>query len=337
MGGNAVSNSNRMNMKTYINLFTQVNHLLSVYYPNAVTYLPRGIREKSSHGDIDILVNYPTKYISKNTIKDIFDCNYVHVNDKTYSFGYELNDSSVYQVDLVFLKSQSLNWDMFKTFFDVGDLGNLMGKTAYWHDLSYGYQGLRYKVYTKNKDQKLGKKVLISDDPKTVFEILGYDIKRFREGFQTYEDVFEYVLSSPYVTRETFLPSSLNASQRHRDAKRDMYSKFLNYLETRDGLSDSYIDVDMKERIQHITGVKLDSIIQERRDFHKLHKKASRIFNGRTVMEHDPSIKGKRLGQGMSLFNNYFDSDEIRVNWIIENGEEKALELFMNLFNNQNL
>ena len=336
MGGNAIPQSERMNIHTYVNLYTQVDYLLSVHYSNTVTYLPRGIREKSSHGDIDILVNYPTKYISKNVIKDIFDCDFVHVNDKTYSFGYELN-GSVYQVDLVFLKSQSLNWNMFKTFFDIGDLGNLMGKTAYWHDLSYGYQGLRYKVYTENKDQKLGKKVLISDNPRNVFEILGYDIERFREGFQTYEDVFEYVRSSPYVTHKTFLPSSLNASQRHRDAKRDMYAKFLSYLETVDDLSDSYIDVDMKERIQQITGVDLDSIIQERRDFHKLHKKASRIFNGRTVMNHDPSIKGKRLGKGMSLFRDHFESDEKRIKWIIKHGEDKAFELFMNLFNNQNL
>jgi hypothetical protein len=172
-----------------------------------------------------------------------------------------------------------------------------MGKVARYHRYKLGFQGLRLPYWRDlDRSQKLGEYVL-TRDPEEALEFLGYDYERHRDGFETFNKMFEYAMSSDLAVPQCFMKSQLTASQRQRDSKRDVYQQFMKWLEgqrpyefirrpsyrrAREIAADNFPDVKAK-------------IARDKKSF-KQQEAASQVFNGGHLHQQF-GLEGKEIGE----------------------------------------
>ncbi len=331
MGGNALKNTEtyRAGPQKYLNIYSQVICRLSSEYPNLIHYLPRQHRSKPDHGDIDILLRSDTvPNLGPDKIKSLFNPNEIHSNGGVYSF-----DVYNFQVDLV--KKPLKYWKCSKVFFDIGGLGNLSGKIARRMRFKWGFQGLRYMAfYGDNRSVKLGEFV-VSKNPRKVFEFLGFDFNRFLEGFETKEEMFDYVIQSENFSIDAFLPENLTADQRHRDTKRQSYQDFMNYLE-KNAPNKRMERPSHKEAIEmaeeFFLGCKLREKIEAAKERYEKKQRANEIFNGNILID-EFGLTGKKLGEAIGRLKNKYENDEEYRSHILDVGREAMLDEFAEVNN----
>ncbi len=326
MGGNALKNieTYRAGPQKYMNVYNQVICRLSNEYPDLVHYLPRQNRSKSDHGDIDIFLRSDTvPNLGPEKIKSLFNPNEIYSNGGVYSF-----DLWQFQVDLV--KQNHENWQCAKVFYDQSGLGNLSGKVARRMRFKWGFQGLRYMAfYEDNRSVKLGEFV-VSKNPRQVFKFLGFDFDRFLEGFETQEEMFDYVIQSENFSIDAFLPENLTADQRHRDTKRQSYHDFMNYLE--ENAPNKRMErpsheeaVEMAE--EFFSECKLRDKISVAKEKYEKKQRANDIFNGNVLID-EFGITGKSLGGAIDRLKDKYDSEEAYHSHILDVGREVMLDEF---------
>lgn len=191
--------------------------------------------DKESHGDIDVVVNKMTileksAIISADPDRKKVLLNYLRengykakVNSSVVSFLFE----NKVQVDLIFTKPDLYNYSV--AYFSYQDLGGLLGRISRGLNLKHGSNGLSYVLYNEDKTRKLNEYTLNLDHDKTL-EILGLSVERFKEGFKSLEDIFEYVVTSKYFGTKPFILSENGSKDRHRDQKRNTFIKFDQYV-----------------------------------------------------------------------------------------------------------
>lgn len=284
----------------------------------------RPYNTKETHGDMDVLIKKGT--VDKWDLVDSFDYQDRYNNGDVVSLDWTSEWRKPFQLDLVFMREEW--WDMAKAFFAYNDLGNLMGKTARWLGLKYGFQGLRATHYSENRSVKLGEKTL-STNPKKVFETLGFKWDRFQQGFETLEDVFEYVVESEFFNKAAFMPENLTADQRHRDTKRKTYVSWMDYLqdvsdsENQERPTKKYVTT----RVNNMLGVDLKTWKDRLDAEYEQTKKAREVFNGNVVMENF-NLHGKELGQALSSFKEQFETTNEFHEYLLDVGREQALADF---------
>lgn len=193
------------------------------------------IREKQDFGDIDIIVvdNRPRderKHNNNSPIKIIHDniekfgiTDELFINNSPFaSILYE----GRYQVDFISADSDAAEYT--QAYLSHNDLGNLLGRQIKRFNITHGMDGLWYDHYINNKAHRT--RFLLSQDPYQILRILGLDIEKFKNGFDTYEEMFDYVQSSKYFNPEIFKFENLNNRNRVRDKKRKVYNQFLQYI-----------------------------------------------------------------------------------------------------------
>ena len=185
------------------------------------------VREKESHGDLDILVERH-KDISVHDITTIL------LNE-----GFKVSQNSThiisfllltFQVDLIFIDSDSI--DYARNYFSWNDLGNLIGRISKQVGLQHGHDGLYY--IQRSDDTRVLKKHKLSTDYLDILTILELDIPKFKQGFDTYVEMFQWVSASPYFIPSLFSFENLNNRNRVRDRKRVIYNMFLNWISTQE-------------------------------------------------------------------------------------------------------
>jgi hypothetical protein len=250
-------------------------------------------RNKESFGDMDILVLNDRSNMVKNAesiIREKFNPKDVVKNSSVISF-----DHQELQIDLIFTPVS--NWETSQVFFAYNDLGNLMGKIFHRFGLKYGFDGLKY-VYRIDNDRVLDE-IVISKNMPLVFSFLGLSWERFEQGFDNLEDIFDYVISSPYFNPESFKLENLNAINRRRNNRRKVYNQFVDYVKDMEPKYDFYDNRD-----SYIPQIALffpeANLLQRIADLHKLEqrKKANHAkFNGSLIMERFPELSGPNLGK----------------------------------------
>lgn len=193
------------------------------------------IREKKDFGDIDIIViddrdpetialnnNSPMKIVLDNIHKfGITDELFIN-NNPFASILYE----SKYQVDFITVKPEEAAYT--QAYLSHNDLGNLLGRQIKRFNVTHGMDGLWYDHYMNDRAHRT--RFLLSRDPYEILRILGLDVEKFKNGFDTYEEMFDYVQSSKYFNPEIFKFENLNNRNRVRDKKRKVYNQFLQYI-----------------------------------------------------------------------------------------------------------
>lgn len=281
MGGNIWKDtSTRLEKQDYLALVKEIKDLFSQYGRDNF-FDTKFVEEKSSFGDLDILV--------PSSLKDAVS-NYISYLD--YPINYNGDVISIlyknFQIDFIFIPDNSFEYS--KHYFSWNDLGNFIGRVAKSLGFKHGHLGLQYK-------QMKGDRVLfnhvLSTNYYDILNILELDVSVFDKGFKTFNEMFEWVSSSPYFDSSLFMFSNLNNRNRVRDKKRKIYNMFLSFLESRDPIfpTKRYTLENILQTFpwleNRLASVNLEEEIREH---------VSNKFNGNLVLKLIPDINDLDIG-----------------------------------------
>eukprot|EP00743_Colponemidia_sp_Colp-15_P006294 GILK01006772.1.p1 GENE.GILK01006772.1~~GILK01006772.1.p1 ORF type:complete len:395 (-),score=83.00 GILK01006772.1:218-1246(-) len=194
--------------------------------------VPSTIGQKEDYGDLDVVVAVDDNEAVLAALKDIeleFKSKEVYHNGPVHSFEFR-----EFQVDLILVPRAE--YLMHLNYLSYGDLGGMVGRFANKQGMKFGGSGLQLQIRTDSRDPTTTHTLLhLSQDFHAILDFLGFDSKRFHNGFECELDVFEFVSTSRLFAPSLFL--SLNHDYRRRSVKRPMFIRFMKYLEERGLLS----------------------------------------------------------------------------------------------------
>ena len=333
MGGNLLKNwdlpDKRLNVKDYERLKHEVVNRLELDIRRRLTISPYdyitydhkigvapAVRNKESHGDLDIIIGLDQNLTAPTT--DWAACHQAHNNTADYiemRFGYAPHiNSNVYsfpydgfQVDITFVPLEEYRGSINYT--SWGDLGNIMGCTYQKLGLHYGHNGLQLWVRQGMFDDNIPwsdadhiyGKVTATRNTAEIFRIGDFDYDHWKLGFDTEEQVFEFVSASSYFDPAMFQINNLNHTNRTRNRKRGRYMRFLEWLgkywsNYTPGFIPAKKDVSLyvQSTFPHVR-----TAVDEYRFKHTLSKAVSEKINGNVVKQLFPMLSGKDVGAVM--------------------------------------
>jgi len=282
--------------------------------------------EKDSFGDVDVLVEMTHPEAAENILKNVAH-NEVVRNGTVISFDINGN----FQCDLI--KVPTEDWDFAKAFYAYNDLGLILGRMARRLGFTYGFDGLKYKVYSEDKTTKLGE-IFLSKNPKEAFELFELDWTEFEKGFNNMDEVFDYVFKSRFATQKIFERNFQNSANRRRDAKRPSLELIENYVEKNKDripydVDESFLDGVLDMLNQKFPKAKLKYTIWKMNKEYEREKEAAEIFSGADAMECVKGLEGAELGKMLNGFKScYTDFTGLRL----REGKEKMKELFRSYY-----
>lgn len=312
MGGNALKNchTRRYEASEYYVLEKAVLAKLMAAFPERKIAPIKAYAEKPSFGDMDIL--FQSDNITFDVIAFLqseFTPAEIVKNDNVYSFEYRQ-----LQVDLILTPDSEFETSL--KYYSYNDVGNLLGRIAHPMGLKFGHRGLSYawRMGTYMFDD-----VVIERDWKVILPTLGYSYERWANGFKNITDIYEFVISSRYFSRDIFLLHNRNHASRVRDAKRPTYTGFLKWLETRS--SDELPDYPRKEDKAEW----LPYLFEQLPNFKGLYEqtqarfeaslRANERFNGEVVAKIS-GLEKQDLGKLMHRIREEFGSKEKIKEWV---------------------
>lgn len=256
MGGNALKTvetvrlSKKHAMQVWSTLRIVLNAvLLETNIQDSQIRAVKSYTEKHEFGDLDILI--PVSYLQQHgKVKvlqqiavlygnvpmvdngTVFTLDEVKLGKRVLSvkdvlsIGWPIQDKW-FQVDIIPIEDEI--FDFAENYFAFNDLGNLIGRIAHKFGLKFGHDGLWLPV--RDTDNQV-RQVKVSNDWEKSLTFLGFDCNKYAQGFDTLNDIFEFVVDSKYFQREIYPLEALNHKQRIRDRKRKTYNEFLKYLDT---------------------------------------------------------------------------------------------------------
>lgn len=220
MGGKALTDglTRRQTREEYFQKSFEVTTILNSQV-DLYSKLTKTYTQKDSFGDSDIIYFSPEP-LSKDDVEYLFqDSKEVKRNNTVISFEYK-----EMQVDLIWAHSDYF-WFCYE-YHGNHDLGNFIGKLAHKFGMKFGHDGLWLPI---RDDTQHVQDVLVTRDHRKAMEFLGFDYEVYRNGFNTPEEIFQYVTTSPYYNPDFYLLENNNTISKMRDKKRPSYNAFLKF------------------------------------------------------------------------------------------------------------
>lgn len=309
MGGRALKKTftRRYSRVEFDKVSKELINILEKTFVKAET--PLFFRNKETFGDIDIIVN---KEISEHSryheinvreyIQETFKPNEIFHNGNAYSFDYK-----EVQVDMIMVESE--DFDSNYHYLAYNDLGNFIGRLAQILGLKYGQEGLFYYHYSDNGGTKT--KIIVSKDYKKIFEFLNLDYNKWLEGFDTLEEIFEYVTTSSLFNPDKFQLDELNKINRDRNLKRASYMSFLEYIKDKNP-HENYDEQTFNLLRENVVPM-IDNIFPEaniRLEIAQIEYEEAkrnlvkRKFSGTTIIK-EFGLTGAEIGESLKKFREY--------------------------------
>jgi len=286
-------------------------------------------RHKESFGDADVLclIDKPININIREWLIKTFNSKEVFHNGNCYSFEYH-----EFQVDFILVGKE--DWETSKVYYSYNDLFNFVGKIAHQYNLKFGADGLKFVYYHEGK--KLGK-IYLTKDHHEALTFLGFDPVRYDQGFDTLEEVFEYVVKSKYFNPWIFDLENSNKINRDRDKKRASYNAFIEYIKPYKETEKDVYYYFHKEREVYL-GLINYIFTHFFKEYNLLAKKeqerkaVSQKFNGDIIKEKF-NLTGKNLGDALKKFYATFQSNQSFNDYILANEQEAILINFKTINN----
>ena len=327
MGGNALNFQTRRveSAAEFRTLVEEVLHILTRELGWRAAPV-RWYHTKESFGDMDILVdsdtidpNWVDSVLEKFRPKDHFK------NGSCLSFDYK-----DVQVDLILAPAKGFNFSYY--YFAWNDLGNFVGRTAHRLGFKFGHDGLWYVLRDPKDYSRVIKEILVTQDFDLAVNFLGYRSQPFKNGFDTPNDIYQFVTTSPYFDPRQFLLVNRSYAARVRDKKRKMYTGMLEFI--RQNYPEIPEDCDPLpiDRNEHLVRAFNDFPEFKERynstmsEFH-LECKLKEKFNGKFVGKLF-GIQGKELGECMAQMRQTIENYDLRQ-FIIDLDERQVKDFFI--------
>lgn len=333
MGGNALKDTKtrRYQKEEFIKYANQINDDWPAIFNRRVEVI-RWYGNKETFGDIDVIMERVKGIDIIPVLDESIGFDEIRKNGDIISINYNKD----LQCDIIMVPPEE--FDFARVFYSYNDLGLLIGRMVRPLRLTYGFDSLCVKLFSDDHSAKLGK-IVLSKDPKKVYESLGLDFSKWEAGFLDLVDVFEFVSASPFFYIDIFSDSLQNSVARHRDSKRKNLRIFQEWLDKNRS--------KFKEGFRRFTEEELFDFCDEyypevgiRKEFEGLRRRyrniqeASLKFNGNLIMERYPELQGKKLGEVVSEFK-YFSTGngdpEVFLEFLLKTDQETIFKLF-NLF-----
>lgn len=323
MGGNALSyDAVRLAKADYVRMAESCTATLQAVYPGKRVHAIEAYRAKETFGDLDILIENAgfDPFVAARGL----NATEVVRNGPVTSIGVRVRpdepicEGNVFQVDFITIAPEA--FDYAKDYFSFNDQGNLVGRLFHAAGLSHRHDGLYY--YFRDGDYKF-REILLTKDYAQALRFMGYSPDAFQAGFETLEDMFEFVASSEFFDSDIFLLENRNAQSRIRDRKRPSYTAFLKWCEVTQGLPEYSYSKDKKQwhaRIEAFFPGFLAEYAQGERDLAELREVKSK-FNGGLVSEWT-GLAGKELGQVMAAWRKKFESAQAMHGFVLSQEQE---------------
>lgn len=276
--------------------------------------------KKPDHGDMDILMMVRENF--NINVREALNALYpieIASNDSTYSF-----DFSEFQIDLTLVPEK--HWESTKFWMDYDPSSNLLGKLFHKFALKYRPEGLYFPY--RSEGGRAMKDILITTDFRKMMTFMGLDPEQKYNGFDTLEQIFDWIISSKYFNPELFQFENLNQTDRKRNRKRPTFNKFLEYIKDVKFESEGYSFEKNKEIYREFIDksfpeAKLLATIAELEEQDKNNQTIIAKFNGSLVMEWT-GLKDKELGKclmryradRMEIFLKEKTADEIKSDFL---------------------
>ena len=288
---------------------------------NTEVYVAPSYHTKETFGDIDILISDNGFLCDINMfIRGIFGTENIHTNGNVHSFVYD-----EIQIDLI--RISHMYFEFAKTWFAYDPLPNLMGKVAHKFGLKYGFNGL-VMPYRGSSGLHV-RDIMISRDNRKIFEFLGFDYDAYLRGFETMQDVFDYVANSKYFVPENFLMENLNHIDRKRTTHRPSYQEFLKFINSEVERGRKWDFQFLPEKDMYVPHINIQfpeaNLYAEIKNCIDADARVRRIaekFNGDMVKSAFPELSGEKLGEYIRGFRSHvsmiqrtlgFDGDDNRL------------------------
>lgn len=328
MGGK-LFNAPRINQKDYEHLIIFCKDKFASI--GRETLFPESFLEKKEHGDLDVIVCGPV--VPKDELKRLFELEDGQISQNTSVISIFLLNK--YQIDFAFHSQE--NFVSAYSYCRNGDCSNLLGRLAHHIGLSVGYDGLSYHVNLSDCD-RLGK-VSISRDFEKIISFLGLDFTPWKIGFKNPEELFEWIVKSPYFNPDIYQFENLNHVNRIRNVKRPVFSGFVEWLKNRE-FPNKFIPGKNKAEYFWQTLLYFDraDVLEDIQKVIKragMKKKANKAFNGTVIME-ITGRTGADLGKTLVAFRKFHHVED-EESWDFMrygNGEEKMKKIFLDWFKN---
>lgn len=163
----------------------------------------RGIvsyRNKETFGDLDILWCGPQQNID-NVCGTLGAIKYFD-NGPVVSYAVPIDADQIFQVDLIRVDCRHMESAF--SYFAFNDLGNLLGRIFHRAGFKLGHKGMLLVVREDGNQSHALAEIEVTSSWKEALEFAGYDFERWSKGFDDLEDVFKFVVSSPYFDKKIF-------------------------------------------------------------------------------------------------------------------------------------
>ena len=295
--------------------YNEVISALTPTLPYKTVAIP-SYRAKDSFGDCDLLTTATDEAFEKSLSKD-FALLGKKRNGAVTSYALKYGSFPPFQFDLIKAREDSFKFHY--NYLSYNDLGNLIGRVAAAFGFKFAHDGLyilawyshkgeersvaRVKEYGKTNDcaEHRMEKLFISNFDQAL-EFLGFDSLRFAQGFDTVDDILDFVASSKYFCKDFFLFENRNHDQRKRDVKRPTYLRALEYF---DALTETKSRDEVTRAFRANVATKYPSIVNIKRSMCKQVRREylfSRRLSSRRVVWLYGRLFGRQL-EGVALGN----------------------------------
>ena len=270
--------------------------------------IPRYFQSKADFGDVDIILS--TQVLNDKTWLELKEEIIQDLQILKYQSTGTLF-STVYrnfQVDY-FIRSHQY-FESTYAFLSFNDLGNLIGKICRRFNLKYGEEGLVYVF--RRADQHYKKEILISLDFEKIYSFLKLDYQKWLSGFETREEMFDWIVASPYFSIQPYMKLSTKTEKRAKE--RTTIKQFLIYLE-KENIQKEYQYLEEKTAYvsmidEFFPEAKLVEAIEEEKALELFFSELKAKYNGQIIMQLFPELRGKELGTFIQKFQEQFEDYE---------------------------
>lgn len=235
MGGNALKaiRTVRLPADRYHDLAARISSALSRAFGCRAEPIP-AYRDKPDFGDLDMLVEKEKVLVPGSGREALEDFARKHGHARqivsngpvmSYDHRDDPDGDAGFQVDLIL--TPAAEFDIAKAYFSYNDLGNLMGRIAHKMGFKFGHPGLLLPIRQGTHQVAV---LEVSQDIDACLEFMGYDPKRYHQGFRDRQEIYAFASSTAYFNPDIFLLENRNHASRTRDRKRPTYMGFLDHL-----------------------------------------------------------------------------------------------------------
>ena len=333
MGGNALKEygSKRLPAERHAKLSKQLENALNLLLQCAGIDGQAGMipsyREKVDHGDIDVVLPSNLRTALNDDVIGGFLAAEMGTtvwpfitNGGVVSYGIPLPEGGVFQVDLIYLPAQEVQFAV--KYFSWNDVGNLIGRIAHKMGLKFGHNGLHMPLRDGNN---LFDTIVVSRDFDEALTFLGFDAARWNRGFNNLEEIFDFVVANPRFATKLYLLEERNHTARVRDKKRPTYTKFLTWLAEHPEKDSGF---EWPQDKEEWLGDIFDAFVGVREQWLEAHSKLQkrqqvrRKYNGLLVATFT-GLQSKALGFFMREFRSQFKDEEAFEHWALSSTPEE--------------